>query len=134
MIRLTEIKLPLNHEEGAILDAITKKLGIAADQVLSFNLFKRGYDARKKANIQLIYTLDVEVANQAEMLEAFISDPHVKETPDMEYKFVAQAPANQTERPVVIGFGPCGLFAGLVLAQMGFNPIIVERGKEEPSL
>ncbi|EGU34217.1 NAD(P)/FAD-dependent oxidoreductase [Vibrio scophthalmi] len=130
MIRLTEIKLPLNHEEGAILDAITKKLGIAADQVLSFNLFKRGYDARKKANIQLIYTLDVEVANQAEMLEAFISDPHVKETPDMEYKFVAQAPANQTERPVVIGFGPCGLFAGLVLAQMGFNPIIVERGKE----
>ncbi|WP_434998152.1 NAD(P)/FAD-dependent oxidoreductase [Vibrio scophthalmi] len=130
MIRLTEIKLPLNHEEGAILDAITKKLGIAADQVLSFNLFKRGYDARKKANIQLIYTLDVEVANQAEMLEAFISDPHIKETPDMEYKFVAQAPANQTERPVVIGFGPCGLFAGLVLAQMGFNPIIVERGKE----
>ncbi|EGU29588.1 Uncharacterized FAD-dependent dehydrogenase [Vibrio ichthyoenteri ATCC 700023] len=130
MIRLTEIKLPLNHEEGAILDAITKKLGIAADQVLSFNLFKRGYDARKKANIQLIYTLDVEVANQAEMLEAFISDPHVKETPDMDYKFVTQAPANQTERPVVIGFGPCGLFAGLILAQMGFNPIIVERGKE----
>ncbi|KII79544.1 NAD(P)/FAD-dependent oxidoreductase [Vibrio renipiscarius] len=130
MIRLTEIKLPLNHEDGAILDAITKKLGIAADQVLSFNLFKRGYDARKKANIQLIYTLDVEVANQAEMLEAFISDPHVKETPDMDYKFVAQAPANQTERPIVIGFGPCGLFAGLILAQMGFNPIIVERGKE----
>ncbi|RJX71965.1 NAD(P)/FAD-dependent oxidoreductase [Vibrio sinensis] len=130
MIRLTEIKLPLNHEEGAILDAIAKKLGIAKDQVLSFDLFKRGYDARKKANIQLIYTLDVEVANQAEMLEAFISDPHVKETPDMEYKFVANAPANQTERPVVIGFGPCGLFAGLLLAQMGFNPIIVERGKE----
>ena len=130
MIRLTEIKLPLNHEDGAILDAITKKLGIAADQVLSFNLFKRGYDARKKANIQLIYTLDVEVVNQAEMLEAFISDPHVKETPDMDYKFVAQAPANQTERPIVIGFGPCGLFAGLILAQMGFNPIIVERGKE----
>ena len=130
MIRLTEIKLPLNHEEGAILDAITKKLGITAEQVLSYNLFKRGYDARKKANIQLIYTLDIEVANQEEMLEAFISDPHVKATPDMAYKFVTQAPANITERPVVIGFGPCGLFAGLILAQMGFNPIIVERGKE----
>lgn len=130
MIRLTEIRLPLDHEEGAILDAITKKLGITAEQVLSFDVFKRGYDARKKANIILTYTLDVEVANQAELLEAFISDQHVKETPDMEYKFVAQAPANQTERPVVIGFGPCGLFAGLLLAQMGFNPIIVERGKE----
>ncbi|WP_052878709.1 NAD(P)/FAD-dependent oxidoreductase [Vibrio coralliirubri] len=130
MIRLTEIKLPLNHEESAIQDAIEAKLGINSDQVLSFNIFKRGYDARKKSKILLIYTLDVLVENEAELLEQFISDPHVKVTPDMEYKFVAKAVENQTERPVVIGFGPCGLFAGLVLAQMGFNPIIVERGKE----
>ncbi|OEF10596.1 NAD(P)/FAD-dependent oxidoreductase [Vibrio genomosp. F10] len=130
MIRLTEIKLPLDHEEEAISAAIITKLGIKPEQLLSFNLFKRGYDARKKSKILLIYTLDVEVDNEAELLEAFISDPHVKVTPDMEYKFVAKAPAVQTERPVVIGFGPCGLFAGLVLAQMGFNPIIVERGKE----
>ncbi|TKF37471.1 NAD(P)/FAD-dependent oxidoreductase [Vibrio kanaloae] len=130
MIRLTEIKLPLDHEESAIQDAIEAKLGINAGQVLSFNIFKRGYDARKKSKILLIYTLDVLVENEAELLEQFISDPHVKVTPDMEYKFVAKAVENQTERPVVIGFGPCGLFAGLVLAQMGFNPIIVERGKE----
>ncbi|OBT22409.1 hypothetical protein A9266_09955 [Vibrio tasmaniensis] len=130
MIRLTEIKLPLDHEESAIQDAIEAKLGINSDQVLSFNIFKRGYDARKKSKILLIYTLDVLVENEAELLEQFISDPHVKVTPDMEYKFVAKAAENQTERPVVIGFGPCGLFAGLVLAQMGFNPIIVERGKE----
>ncbi|MEZ8394041.1 NAD(P)/FAD-dependent oxidoreductase [Vibrio cyclitrophicus] len=130
MIRLTEIKLPLDHEESAIQDAIEAKLGINAGQVLSFNIFKRGYDARKKSKILLIYTLDVLVENEAELLEQFISDPHIKVTPDMEYKFVAKAVENQTERPVVIGFGPCGLFAGLVLAQMGFNPIIVERGKE----
>ena len=130
MIRLTEIKLPLDHEESAIQDAIEAKLGINSDQVLSFNIFKRGYDARKKSKILLIYTLDVLVENEVELLEQFISDPHVKVTPDMEYKFVAKAVENQTERPVVIGFGPCGLFAGLVLAQMGFNPIIVERGKE----
>ncbi len=130
MIRLTEIKLPLDHEESAIQDAIEAKLGINSDQVLSFNIFKRGYDARKKSKILLIYTLDVLVENEAELLEQFISDPHVKVTPDMEYKFVAKAVENQTERPVVIGFGPCGLFAGLVLAQMGFNPIIIERGKE----
>ncbi|OBT16863.1 hypothetical protein A9264_10225 [Vibrio sp. UCD-FRSSP16_10] len=130
MIRLTEIKLPLDHEEEAIQAAIVKKLGITAEDILSFNIFKRGYDARKKSKILLIYTLDVVVDNEAPLLEAFSEDPHVKMTPDMEYKFVAQAPENLTERPVVIGFGPCGLFAGLVLAQMGFNPIIVERGKE----
>lgn len=130
MIRLTEIKLPLNHEEGALLDAIAAKLKIPTQQVLSFNLFKRGYDARKKSDIQLIYTVDVEVANPEKLLAKFSKDQQVRPTPDMSYKFVAQAPANLAERPVVIGFGPCGLFAGLVLAQMGFNPIIVERGKE----
>ncbi|MCG9676783.1 NAD(P)/FAD-dependent oxidoreductase [Vibrio sp. Isolate24] len=130
MIRLTEIKLPLDHEEEALTAAITKKLGISEDQVISFNVFRRGYDARKKANILLIYTLDVIVENEAALLEQFVSDPHVKETPDMEYKFVAKAPENLTERPVVIGFGPCGLFAALILAQAGFKPIVVERGKE----
>ncbi|EGU0166313.1 NAD(P)/FAD-dependent oxidoreductase [Vibrio parahaemolyticus] len=131
MIRINEIKLPLDHEEGALLDAITKKLGIRAEKVISFNVFRRGYDARKKTNIHLIYTLDIIVeGDETALLAKFANDPHVRQTPDMEYKFVAKAPENLTERPIVIGFGPCGLFAGLVLAQMGFNPIIVERGKE----
>ncbi|EGR4487999.1 NAD(P)/FAD-dependent oxidoreductase [Vibrio cholerae] len=130
MIRLTELKLPLNHEEGALLDAIAAKLKIPAQQVLSFTLFRRGYDARKKSDIQLIYTVDVEVANPEKLLAKFSKDQHVRPTPDMSYKFVAKAPENLPERPLVIGFGPCGLFAGLVLAQMGFKPIIVERGKE----
>ncbi|HBC3564829.1 NAD(P)/FAD-dependent oxidoreductase [Vibrio parahaemolyticus] len=131
MIRINEIKLPLDHEEGALLDAITKKLDIPAEKVISFNVFRRGYDARKKTNIHLIYTLDIIVeGDETVLLAKFANDPHVRQTPDMEYKFVAKAPENLTERPIVIGFGPCGLFAGLVLAQMGFNPIIVERGKE----
>ncbi|ELA9303939.1 NAD(P)/FAD-dependent oxidoreductase [Vibrio parahaemolyticus] len=131
MIRINEIKLPLDHEEGALLDAITKKLGIPAEKVISFNVFRRGYDARKKTDIHLIYTLDIIVeGDETALLAKFANDPHVRQTPDMEYKFVAKAPDNLTERPIVIGFGPCGLFAGLVLAQMGFNPIIVERGKE----
>ncbi|EKA6053891.1 NAD(P)/FAD-dependent oxidoreductase [Vibrio parahaemolyticus] len=131
MIRINEIKLPLDHEEGALLDAITKKLGIPAEKVISFNVFRRGYDARKKTNIHLIYTLDIIVeGDETALLAKFANDPHVRQTPDMEYKFVAKAPENLTERPIVIGFGPCGLFAGLVLAQMGFTPIIVERGKE----
>ncbi|MEO3879355.1 NAD(P)/FAD-dependent oxidoreductase [Rheinheimera fenheensis] len=130
MLRLTEIKLPLNHEESAINAAILAKLAIKAEQLHSVNVFKRGIDARKKTDIQLIYTLDIEVDNEAQLLKSFAKDPHVKPAPDTGYKFVAQAPANLTERPIVIGLGPCGLFAGLLLAQMGFKPILLERGKE----
>lgn len=130
MLRLTDIKLPLDHDEQALELAILSKLGINKDQLISFTLFKRGYDARNNKNIQLIYTLDLEVNNQDALLAQFDKDQHVRLTPDMTYKFVAQAPANLKHRPVVVGLGPCGLFAALILAQMGFNPIILERGKE----
>lgn len=130
MIRLTEIKLPLNHDEAALAAAIVSKLDILPAQLKSFSMFKRGYDARKKTDIQLIYTLDVEVEQEAKLLQKFAKDPHVKPSPDTSYKFVAKAPAVLNERPVVVGLGPCGLFAGLLLAQMGFKPIILERGKE----
>ena len=129
MLRLNEVKLPLNHNEDALPAAILQKLGITLEDMLSFEVFKRAYDARNKADILLIYTLDIEVANQAELLVRFVNDPHVRETPDMTYKFVAQAPQNLSARPVVIGLGPCGLFAALILAQMGFKPIVLERGK-----
>ena len=133
MIRLTEIKLPLNHAPEDLTTAITTKLKISAEQMASFVMFKRGYDARNKRNIQLIYTLDItlidsDLAN--DLLVQFKSDNHVKATPDTSYKYVGQAPKDLTERPVVIGFGPCGLLAGLTLAQMGFKPIIIERGNE----
>ncbi|MDN4503610.1 NAD(P)/FAD-dependent oxidoreductase [Alteromonadaceae bacterium BrNp21-10] len=130
MLRLTDIKLPLNHDEQAIELAILSKLNINQSQLVSYDMFKRGYDARNNRDIQLIYTLDIEVSNQQALLEQFANDPHVRITPDMDYKFVAEAPADLTHRPVVIGLGPCGLFAALTLAQMGYKPIILERGKE----
>lgn len=129
MLRLTDINLPLDHDEQALELSILNKLKIDKSQLISFDLFKRGYDARNNKNIQLIYTLDVEVEDQAALLEQFADDPQVRITPDMRYKFVAQAPENLTERPVVVGLGPCGLFAALILAQMGFKPIVLERGK-----
>lgn len=129
MLRLTDIKLPLDHDEQALEQAILAKLCISPSQLVSFNLFKRGYDARNNKDIQLIYTLDVDVANQEQLLAQFSHDPQVRITPDMQYKFVAQAPAELTHRPVVVGLGPCGLFAALILAQMGFKPIVLERGK-----
>lgn len=131
MLRLTEIKLPLHHQdEMAELKArILAKLAITEGDLHHFTVFKRGIDARKKSDIQLIYTLDLDVANEQQLLSQFAKDPHVNPAPDTEYKFVAKAPASLTERPVVVGLGPCGLFAGLLLAQMGFKPIILERGK-----
>jgi len=130
MLRLTDIKLPLDHPADAIEQAILDKLAITNAELVNFTVFKRGYDARKKSNIFLIYTLDVTTTKDEALLAVFAKDPHVKLTPDMAYKFVAQAPEKLTQRPVVIGMGPCGLFVGLVLAQMGFKPIILERGKE----
>ena len=129
MLRLTEIKLPLNHSQEALQQAILDKLKIPASQLHRFEVFKRGYDARNNKDIQLIYTFDVEVADQAALLNKFANDQHVRLTPDMTYKFVAHAPAELTQRPVVVGLGPCGLFAALILAQMGFKPIVLERGK-----
>ena len=129
MLRLTDIKLPLDHDDSALAAAIISKLAIAADDLLNINVFKRGYDARNNRDIQLIYTVDVEVNSEADLLAKFAKDTQVRVTPDMTYKFVAQAPENLTHRPVVVGLGPCGIFAALILAQMGFKPIVLERGK-----
>lgn len=130
MIRLNEIKLPLDHQEQALPQAIAEKLQIDVSDITSFNVFKRAYDARNKAAILLIYTVDVELEKQQALLAKYAKDPHVRETPDMTYQFVAQAPSELKSRPVVVGLGPCGLFAALILAQMGFRPIVLERGKE----
>lgn len=128
MLRLNEIKLPLDHPESAIQEAILKKLEIAAADLQRYTVFKRSYDARKKSNIRLVYIIDVEVRSEKKLLQRFKKDPHVTPAPDLTYRPVAQASGDQG-RPVVIGTGPCGMFAGLLLAQMGFRPILLERGK-----
>jgi|TARA_B110001454_G_scaffold47431_1_gene46772 uncharacterized protein len=132
MIRLSNIKLPLDHDDQALEKTVLTTLEITPEQLISFNMFRRGYDARKKSNIFLIYTLDVEVSSslETELLEKFADDQLIKQTPDLDYHFVAQAPEDLSERPIIVGFGPCGLLAGLTLAQMGYNPIILDRGKE----
>ena len=129
MLRLTEVKLPLDHPESGLPAAILAKLGIPPEELLGFTVFRRACDARKSSSIFLIYSLDVQVANEAAVLERFAGNPQVSLAPDTTYHFVAQAAVTETRRPIVIGTGPCGLFAGLLLAQMGFRPILLERGK-----
>jgi uncharacterized protein len=135
MLRITEIKLPLTtaqekgHTEAEIRAALIKKLAINAADLLSFSIFKRGVDARKATAILLVYSLDVAVNGEAKVLAKLSRDPHVKPSPDTSYKFVTNAPTTLKSRPIVVGLGPAGLFAALILAQSGFKPIILERGK-----
>jgi uncharacterized FAD-dependent dehydrogenase len=131
MLRITELKLPLDHADDALRPALVQRLGIDSDELLDFTLFKRSYDARKKSTeLQFIYTIDFQVRDEAALLQRLSHDKHVTAAPDVSYKVVGHAPADLNERPLVVGFGPCGIFAGLLLAQMGFKPIILERGKE----
>lgn len=130
MLRITDIKLPLDHQDLDLNRAVLDKIGCQAEQLKTVSVFKRGFDARNKNAIQLIYTLDIDVNDQDVILARFKDDPRVKISPDTNYQYVAHAPENLQSRPVVVGLGPCGLFAGLLLAQMGFKPIILERGKE----
>ncbi|MGN6123035.1 MAG: FAD-dependent monooxygenase, partial [Sphingomonas oligoaromativorans] len=129
MLRLTEIKLPLDHPPEALRAAILERLGIEPDALIDFAVARRANDARRKSAILLVYSIDVTVKDEAAILARFAGDKDVKPTPDTAYRFVARAPETLEKRPVVIGAGPCGLFAGLILAQMGFRPIIVDRGK-----
>jgi uncharacterized protein len=132
MIRLTELKLPLDHAEGALPALIARTLGLHTDQIAHFDIHKRSFDARKAELLQ-VYIVDIALADpssEAALLARFAGDPHILPSPDMAYHPVGVAPADLPMRPVVIGFGPCGIFSALVLAQMGFKPIVLERGKK----
>jgi uncharacterized protein len=134
MIRITHLSLPLDHSAEDLTAAVLARLAIAPEELIAVRLFKRSHDARKKHAITLIYVLDVEVANENALLKRHQADEQIKPSPNTQYQFVAQAPAdyagaNDSRRPVVVGFGPAGIFAALLLAQMGLKPLVLERGK-----
>ncbi|MBK1681122.1 NAD(P)/FAD-dependent oxidoreductase [Rhodocyclus tenuis] len=131
MLRITELRLPIDHPPEALPAAIATRLKVPGKDISRFAIFRQSVDARRVGAPSFIYAVDVEVKHEAELLQRFAADPHVSAAPDMTYRFVAQAPAGglKTPRPLIVGFGPCGIFAALVLAQMGLRPIVVERGR-----
>ena len=140
MLRLTELRLPLDHDDGALRAAVLARLGLADAQLRELTVFRRAWDARKKSAVMQSYTVDCTLADgvdEAALLARLASDKQLRATPDTRYRFVGHAPADfraesargGRPRPVVVGFGPCGIFAALILAQMGLAPIVLERGK-----
>ncbi len=133
MLRITELRLPLDHAEADLRSAVLARLDVAEPQLKGFTVFKRSYDARKKTAIQLVYTVDAELVDETAVASRLRGDPHIRPSPDTRYRMLAHAPADFHSvgrlRPVVVGFGPCGLFAALILAQMGLRPIVLERGQ-----
>lgn len=137
MLRLTEIKLPLEHTAADLQSAILKKLSLPTTEPIRYTVFKRSYDARKRGAICFVYTVDIDTPKQKQLLQKFKQDARIFPTPDTNYRHVTHAPSELAMRPnglpsariITIGCGPCGMFAGLILAQMGFRPLILERGK-----
>ncbi len=132
MIRLTELKLPLDHTPVDLSELVHTTLGIAATDIAQWQIFKRSYDARKAA-LLVVYIVDVRLQSadaEAVVLSKYAANQHIFAAPDSAYQLVARAPSSIAIRPVVVGFGPCGIFAALLLAQMGFKPIVLERGKK----
>ena len=130
MIRITELSLPLDYPPDALRKAVANRLAVREADLLECTLFKRSYDARKKSAIKFICIVDVTLRDEAAVLRRFARDRQIGVAPDTSYHPPAKAPAILKSRPLIVGFGPGGLFAALILAQAGFKPIVLERGRD----
>jgi len=134
VLRLSELRLELDHTEDDLEQAVLRCLRVPREQLISHQMVKQSIDARRRDRIRIIYSVDVQVRSEKALLRRRSADRRIRRSPDESYRFVARAPSSAVDaigaRPVVIGAGPCGYFAALLLAQMGFCPLLLERGQE----
>lgn len=129
MLRVPEIKLTIHEDENTIKEKVIKKLRIKPEDLISYSIYKQSIDARKKDMLYFVYTIDVEVKNEGNVLNRVKNIQVIKDLEDG-YKDVKSGHEVLAHRPLIIGAGPCGLFAALILAQRGYNPLVLERGKK----
>lgn len=131
MILISNVRLPLDHSQDELRKAAAEKLQISREEEFSVSVYKRSVDARRTGNILLVYSLLVEVRNQSEILARKQRDQEVRKAPETSYSpGIVQKTPEDIPRPLIVGTGPAGLFAGIILAEAGLRPILLERGKE----
>lgn len=128
MLRLRQIKLPINHNEDDLIIKIAKNLKIKENEILNFKINKQSIDARKKDNLMYVYEIDVNLKDEKQILKKHLKD--VTPTPDETYKLPKPGNKNLNSQIIIVGSGPAGLFAGYMLAKAGYKPIIIERGED----
>lgn len=129
MIRISGIRLGVNNSIDRLPYEVSKMLKISSKDIIDLNIFKESIDARRKGKIDFVYTLDVLVQDEEKIIKT-VKNKNVSITPDMEYKYPESGKVSLKTSPIVIGAGPAGLFSGLILAQMGYKPLILERGED----
>lgn len=127
MIRVNEVKLSLHEDRSVLQDKIAKKLGISSQDITNYRIFRESVDARKRNDVSFVYVVDVEVTNEAQVLR---KNRNVQKSPDLRYRQVTAGQMELPHRPVIVGCGPAGMFAGLLLAQRGYRPVLLERGQD----
>jgi len=129
MLRLANIKLNIYEDEAGLKEIILSKLNIKEKDLMNYKIFKKSLDARKRESVSFVYTVDVRVRNEQKVWQG-CRQKEVTISPEMGYKYVDPGPEKMTCPPVIVGTGPAGLFAGLILSRMGYRPLLLERGEE----
>lgn len=129
MIRISQMRLGIDDSTDKLIGKASKILRIKPNDIEEMRIFKESIDARKKGKIEFVYTVDLLAKNEKDILKR-VRNKNVDITPDMKYKYPEPGKIQINERPIVIGTGPAGLFCGLILAQMGYKPLILERGED----
>lgn len=129
MLRIQQLKLPLNYTEEDMYKAAAKELRIPVSRIKSVKLKKRSVDARKKPDVLYIAAVDVEADKESEILKK-CKNSQIMLAKDIIYQYPRQGQEKMSTRPVIVGCGPAGLFCGLLLARCGYRPLILERGED----